>query len=430
MALKTVDLTQQPHRAVFKGCSQEEVNYAKTFWQSLQLLPPMESRLVSSDIKQRLRKAPPSRSMSECASIIRPSCIESSLFPVTGSSFAEEGRSEDSDQDIWRHRRPMSLVTQTSMIPNFCEPLCGEDTGDRPGMPGKDGSSEGFRTRKISVQSPARDERGAGTGRGSKTCTATGQEAHTLAGGGREFGHKDTDKHSKPVQTGLLGNSQSLGSKEIFRQGEFHCWPSSTQYSSETWDVQDCSDASRLVHINSVPDTHVTGDGSDQTSVQQQKTTYKGRKQGVWGGKKEGRGRKEPAPKTGRQRVIAFPRTPAQSLFHGRNIIFQPSPGDPQQPQSSPPVATKNITTNFEVDLPKQDQGHGGQAGKVKVWTVARKVDEDSLSSQSEPAVLSTTTAHLSDESRSTSQCVGIPRPASKPAMYIKSSKDFVYFTT
>ncbi|KAK7469753.1 hypothetical protein BaRGS_00036235 [Batillaria attramentaria] len=65
MALKTVDLTQQPERAVFTGCTQEEVNYAKTFWQSIQLLPPMESRLVSSDIKQRLRKAPPSRSMSE-----------------------------------------------------------------------------------------------------------------------------------------------------------------------------------------------------------------------------------------------------------------------------------------------------------------------------------------------------------------------------
>ncbi|KAK7105739.1 cilia- and flagella-associated protein HOATZ-like [Littorina saxatilis] len=68
MALKTVDLTQQPHRAVFTGCSQEEVSYAKTFWQSFQLLPPMESRLVSSDIKQRLRKAPPSRSMSNYTS--------------------------------------------------------------------------------------------------------------------------------------------------------------------------------------------------------------------------------------------------------------------------------------------------------------------------------------------------------------------------
>ncbi|KAL8617834.1 hypothetical protein ACOMHN_040182 [Nucella lapillus] len=68
MALKTVDLTQQPHRAIFTGCTQEEVNYATTFWQSLQLLPPMESRLVSSDIKQRLRKAPPSRSMSNYTS--------------------------------------------------------------------------------------------------------------------------------------------------------------------------------------------------------------------------------------------------------------------------------------------------------------------------------------------------------------------------
>lgn len=65
MALKTVDLTQQPDRVEFTGCSEDEIGYAKTFWQSLQLLPPMESRLVSSDIKQRLRKAPPSRSQSE-----------------------------------------------------------------------------------------------------------------------------------------------------------------------------------------------------------------------------------------------------------------------------------------------------------------------------------------------------------------------------
>ncbi|XP_025100414.1 UPF0722 protein-like [Pomacea canaliculata] len=68
MALKTVDLTQQPDRVEFTGCSEDEIGYAKTFWQSLQLLPPMESRLVSSDIKQRLRKAPPSRSQSNYTS--------------------------------------------------------------------------------------------------------------------------------------------------------------------------------------------------------------------------------------------------------------------------------------------------------------------------------------------------------------------------
>lgn len=53
-----IDLTKQPERIEFSGSSNEDISYAKTFWQSIQLQPPMESRLVSSDIKQRLKKAP------------------------------------------------------------------------------------------------------------------------------------------------------------------------------------------------------------------------------------------------------------------------------------------------------------------------------------------------------------------------------------
>ncbi|KAG7314526.1 hypothetical protein KOW79_021829 [Hemibagrus wyckioides] len=48
---------------VFEGSSQEDVAYAKVFWSSLCLQPPIESSLVSVDIKQRLKvaKAPQSR---------------------------------------------------------------------------------------------------------------------------------------------------------------------------------------------------------------------------------------------------------------------------------------------------------------------------------------------------------------------------------
>ncbi|KAL5016427.1 hypothetical protein ScPMuIL_006016 [Solemya velum] len=53
-----IDLTKQPERTEFSGSSKEDMSYAKTFWQSIQLHPPMESRLVSSDIKQRLKRAP------------------------------------------------------------------------------------------------------------------------------------------------------------------------------------------------------------------------------------------------------------------------------------------------------------------------------------------------------------------------------------
>ena len=43
----------------FSDSPEEEIAYAKAFWQSVQLLPPMESRLVSKDINQRLKAAPP-----------------------------------------------------------------------------------------------------------------------------------------------------------------------------------------------------------------------------------------------------------------------------------------------------------------------------------------------------------------------------------
>ncbi|XP_033756991.1 UPF0722 protein-like [Pecten maximus] len=53
-----VDLSRNTDSVEFSGSSSEDINYAKTFWQSVQLEPPAESRLVSSDIKQRLKVAP------------------------------------------------------------------------------------------------------------------------------------------------------------------------------------------------------------------------------------------------------------------------------------------------------------------------------------------------------------------------------------
>ncbi|OWF49479.1 UPF0722 protein-like [Mizuhopecten yessoensis] len=53
-----VDLSKHTDCVEFVGSSEEDINYAKTFWQSVQLEPPAESRLVSSDIKQRLKVAP------------------------------------------------------------------------------------------------------------------------------------------------------------------------------------------------------------------------------------------------------------------------------------------------------------------------------------------------------------------------------------
>ncbi|XP_060882263.1 cilia- and flagella-associated protein HOATZ [Labrus mixtus] len=39
---------------VFEGSSPEDVSHARSLWSSQSLLPPLESRLVSADIRQRL----------------------------------------------------------------------------------------------------------------------------------------------------------------------------------------------------------------------------------------------------------------------------------------------------------------------------------------------------------------------------------------
>lgn len=52
--------------AVFEGSSQEDVAYAKVFWSSLCLQPPIESSLVSVDIRQRLKVAKPPQQKCKC----------------------------------------------------------------------------------------------------------------------------------------------------------------------------------------------------------------------------------------------------------------------------------------------------------------------------------------------------------------------------
>ncbi|XP_058865713.1 cilia- and flagella-associated protein HOATZ-like isoform X3 [Acipenser ruthenus] len=42
---------------VFAGSKEEDVDFAKVFWNSVSLHPPWESRLVSGDIRQRLKVA-------------------------------------------------------------------------------------------------------------------------------------------------------------------------------------------------------------------------------------------------------------------------------------------------------------------------------------------------------------------------------------
>lgn len=47
----------EKHYTIFAGSSEGDVAYARVFWSSLFLQPPIETRLVSADIRQRLKVA-------------------------------------------------------------------------------------------------------------------------------------------------------------------------------------------------------------------------------------------------------------------------------------------------------------------------------------------------------------------------------------
>ena len=59
MKFKQGIIKDAPEITVFQGSPTEDVEHAKSFWKSLTLQPPLESRLVSAEIRQRLRVAPP-----------------------------------------------------------------------------------------------------------------------------------------------------------------------------------------------------------------------------------------------------------------------------------------------------------------------------------------------------------------------------------
>ncbi|XP_073351399.1 cilia- and flagella-associated protein HOATZ [Pagrus major] len=57
---------------VFDGSSSEDVSHARQLWSSMSLLPPLESRLVSADIRQRLPVSRPQRGSSTGPKLTAP----------------------------------------------------------------------------------------------------------------------------------------------------------------------------------------------------------------------------------------------------------------------------------------------------------------------------------------------------------------------
>lgn len=66
---------------VFDNSSPEDINHAKSFWKSLTLHPPLESRLVSASIKQRLPVAsPPGKKSNSCTKFHHDDDIKDRVF--------------------------------------------------------------------------------------------------------------------------------------------------------------------------------------------------------------------------------------------------------------------------------------------------------------------------------------------------------------
>ncbi|KAJ1189273.1 hypothetical protein NDU88_006022 [Pleurodeles waltl] len=81
-----------PEVMVFAGSSEMDVCYARIFWNSVTLQPPLESRLVSGDIRQRLRTAPPPAPQINVAPQLSPfdQKIEQILLETQKALKAEE----------------------------------------------------------------------------------------------------------------------------------------------------------------------------------------------------------------------------------------------------------------------------------------------------------------------------------------------------
>ncbi len=77
---------------VFDGSSPEDVSHARQLWNSLSLLPPQESRLVSADIRQRLPVSRPQRSISAAALGPQHTTLEPPSLPALRQRQEERQR--------------------------------------------------------------------------------------------------------------------------------------------------------------------------------------------------------------------------------------------------------------------------------------------------------------------------------------------------
>uniref|UniRef100_A0A3Q1FMA4 Cilia- and flagella-associated protein HOATZ n=1 Tax=Acanthochromis polyacanthus TaxID=80966 RepID=A0A3Q1FMA4_9TELE len=104
---------------VFDGSSPEDVSHARQLWSSLSLLPPLESRLVSADIRQRLPVSRPQRSSTGARpSASEPPSVHDALqLQEERRRYAAMADQRKEIQALMRRQREQRI--QKELLPDF-----------------------------------------------------------------------------------------------------------------------------------------------------------------------------------------------------------------------------------------------------------------------------------------------------------------------
>ncbi|XP_077985893.1 cilia- and flagella-associated protein HOATZ-like [Glandiceps talaboti] len=120
----------------FYGSSKEDQACAKLFWQSITLLPPIESRLVSGDIRQRLPVAKPKGTFINRAykPIEEPTKLSKFLEGAHSQVLQEESeklmrQAQKREETIYRlHRRKEERIKKEDISHRLRQPIEIDDT--------------------------------------------------------------------------------------------------------------------------------------------------------------------------------------------------------------------------------------------------------------------------------------------------------------
>ncbi|XP_064650960.1 cilia- and flagella-associated protein HOATZ-like [Lineus longissimus] len=109
MATNVAEFGICAERTVFSDSTPEDVAYAKSFWQSIQLHPPIESRLVSGNVKQRMK------TVNECS---QPPPVDKLEYPPKLVQFLTKAHEEENQiqqaklQELWNKKQQSQALLE------------------------------------------------------------------------------------------------------------------------------------------------------------------------------------------------------------------------------------------------------------------------------------------------------------------------------